>query len=523
MKKTHTLVTRIFGVLLLGMVLSGLTSGTALAATKTWTGSGGDSNFNTSGNWSPSGAPTNGDDLVFPQTATNKTPNNNISSLSIGNISFTGSGFDGYTLSGNALTLTGGITSNVTGDGFLATLETPITVSGSQTWSTTDSSFISIDGALSGSGAITKTGTGVLYLDAASPSYSGAITLSGGYTNIFESTALGASSAGTTLASGAVLTICGEDDMTIAEPLTIGGTGVSSSGALSITNSCAGGNTNTRTLTLSGAVALTANTTVSGHKSTLRLTGALSGNYTIGAKSGTTLTLELAGSSNTTQTPNGTYASEHNTVTVAAGDSQPSTRVDILENNTYVIDGVRGEVVVYGGFLKGTGTVGSVNVSSGGTISPGHSPGCLNTGDIILSGTYAFELGGTTACSGYDQIVVTGIVTAGGNLSISLYNDFKPTAGQTYTIINNDGSDAVVGTFTGLAEGATMTVNGYVFRVSYVGGDGNDITLTVVSVPSVPNTGIALVTGNPLVVTSVAILAAITLLVAGRKYLFSKR
>src|SRR5688572_22967681 len=281
MKKTHTWITRIFGVFLLGMVLSGLTSSTALAATKTWTGSGGDSNFNTAGNWSPSGAPTNADDLVFPQTATNKTPNNNISSLSIGNISFTGSGFDGYTISGNALTLTGGITSNVTGDGFLATLQTPIAVSGTQTWSTTDTSYISIDGVLTGSGAITKTGGGAFYLNAASPAYSGAITLSGRYTTIFEATALGASSAGTTLASGAVLSICGEDDMTIAEPFTIGGTGVSSSGALSVSNSCAGGNSVSRILTLSGAVVLTANTTASGYKSTLRLTGALSGNYTL--------------------------------------------------------------------------------------------------------------------------------------------------------------------------------------------------------------------------------------------------
>src|SRR6185437_4381935 len=37
--------------------------------------------------------------------------------------------------------------------------------------------------------------------------------------------------------------------------------------------------------------------------------------------------------------------------------------------------------------------------------------------------------------------------------------------------------DHVVGNFAGLIEGATLTVNGYNFTISYVGGDGNDVVL----------------------------------------------
>ena len=36
------------------------------------------------------------------------------------------------------------------------------------------------------------------------------------------------------------------------------------------------------------------------------------------------------------------------------------------------------------------------------------------------------------------------------------------------------------GTFSNLADGAIVTVNGNNFQPSYEGGDGNDLTLTVV-------------------------------------------
>ncbi len=71
------------------------------------------------------------------------------------------------------------------------------------------------------------------------------------------------------------------------------------------------------------------------------------------------------------------------------------------------------------------------------------------------------ELGGLTTCSGYDQLNVTGTVALGTTttLSASLFGGYTPAAvGNSYTIINNDGTDAVTGTFAGLAEGATFTL-----------------------------------------------------------------
>ena len=52
--------------------------------------------------------------------------------------------------------------------------------------------------------------------------------------------------------------------------------------------------------------------------------------------------------------------------------------------------------------------------------------------------------------------------------------------GQVFTAINNTATSAITGRFHNLADGAIVTVNGSNFQASYTGGDGNDLTLTVV-------------------------------------------
>jgi hypothetical protein len=54
-----------------------------------------------------------------------------------------------------------------------------------------------------------------------------------------------------------------------------------------------------------------------------------------------------------------------------------------------------------------------------------------------------------------------------------------PTA--VIVIIDNDGSDPVSGTFTGLPELATIILGHTTFQISYAGGDGNDVVLANVS------------------------------------------
>ena len=152
------------------------------------------------------------------------------------------------------------------------------------------------------------------------------------------------------------------------------------------------------------------------------------------------------------------------------------------------------------GTLQGNGKVGVLTMQTGqaGVVDPGTQTSkvaLLTTAGLNLQGsvgTLNFDLdqemkagAGTQpiAGTGYDQIVVNGVINLLGNPILDLDLNFNPTQkGTVYTIVSNDGSDAVIGNFNGLAEGALITVNNISFRVSYRGGDGNDITLTTAGV-----------------------------------------
>ena len=201
--------------------------------------------------------------------------------------------------------------------------------------------------------------------------------------------------------------------------------------------------------------------------------------------------------------------------TVSDDQSSEEYEIESGDNNHKVIFVVNGKVgqvnVNSNGVLKGHGTiVMGVTVKSGGKLAPGQSPGCISSGGLTLNSgaTYEVEIAGNTACTEYDQTIVTGAVDLGSStLNTLLLNNFVGKQGDQFKIIDNDGSDPVTGTFNGLAEGATFTVGGTQFRISYVGGDGNDVVLTIVNspVPKVPNTGVKLLLTNPVVTVAVTI------------------
>jgi uncharacterized repeat protein (TIGR01451 family) len=158
-------------------------------------------------------------------------------------------------------------------------------------------------------------------------------------------------------------------------------------------------------------------------------------------------------------------------------------------------------VSLNGGTLGGTGTVGAItSTTSGGTVSPGQgAPGILNSGSVNwTSGSPSFvaQLNGTAPGTGYDQLNVTGAVNLGG-AALSATLGFSPPSGTTFTIINNDGSDAVIGTFAGLPEGSTVVLSGQTFKISYVGGTGNDVILTVAAPQLTVNNSVTPSAGPP--------------------------
>lgn len=184
--------------------------------------------------------------------------------------------------------------------------------------------------------------------------------------------------------------------------------------------------------------------------------------------------------------------------------------VNLVEGNL-VFNGVSNSLftVSEGATLKGTGTVGDMMIN--GTLAPGNSPGCINvtdtlpdaTGNLdVTGGDFGIELSGTTACSGYDQVIATNTATLGGvNLNLNL--GFAPTIGDTFTILR---ADTVTGTFADLDDGDTVTVDGVDFRINYsLSATGEDtVTLTVLTASTdetagggtgtdadAPNTGLA--------------------------------
>ena len=145
--------------------------------------------------------------------------------------------------------------------------------------------------------------------------------------------------------------------------------------------------------------------------------------------------------------------------------------------------------------LGGTGAVaGPVNVNNSARVVIGSNPETLGTGTVSFSGTSFFDvnIGGSSpgdGTTGYDQLIVTGGVNlANATLNLISHGYFIPTAGQSFKIIDNDGVDAVSGSFASLQDGATIPNffgSGFPAYIRYSAGTGNDVVITVNSAPVV--------------------------------------
>jgi hypothetical protein len=128
--------------------------------------------------------------------------------------------------------------------------------------------------------------------------------------------------------------------------------------------------------------------------------------------------------------------------------------------------------------LGGDGIVGDLDVF--GSLRPGSSPAILTSSNFVFHSSvsdFFVELNGTTPGTGYDQLKVRGSVGL-SNATLHATLGFQSAISNSFTIIDNDGADAVIGTFNGLAQGATLFINGIPFRITYNGGTGNDVVLT---------------------------------------------
>ncbi len=139
-----------------------------------------------------------------------------------------------------------------------------------------------------------------------------------------------------------------------------------------------------------------------------------------------------------------------------------------------------GPIVLTSSGLNGTGSVGTVTGTLG-TVAPGkQGGGTLHTQSLSLTGG-AFFLSAFQTAGGpvWPKVAVTGTVTLGNDLVLDPMFDSAITAvtATPIVIIDNDGTDPVVGTFKDLPEGGSFVANGITYHISYQGGDGNDVVL----------------------------------------------
>jgi fibronectin-binding autotransporter adhesin len=196
--------------------------------------------------------------------------------------------------------------------------------------------------------------------------------------------------------------------------------------------------------------------------------------------------------------PNATFGTSINKR--AAGEQALSGSSASYSGNLNAFDGVlringdirnaAAAVASNGGTISGTGRIGGLFTGSpAGIFRPGSNGGTLTTTNVVFGGnssanaTLLIDLV-SAGVGGFGKINAVGSVNVSPNsvptpLQLVAAPGFTAPIGTVFEIVTNDGTDAVVGTFAGLPQGATVSAGSTRFTISYVGGTGNDITLTV--------------------------------------------
>jgi autotransporter-associated beta strand protein len=306
------------------------------------------------------------------------------------------------------------------------------------------------------------------------------------------------------------------------------------SGPVALTQSGAGALTLTGNNTYTGLTTVSAGTLLYGAANVIS-TGAVTvsgtGILNLGASQSDivgTVTLQGTGQINGTGsselTSTGTFEMQSGSVSaILAGNAIPLNKttagtVTLTGTNTYtgatdvsggalVVNGSLGNTALTvrtGAQLGGSGTIGSgggttVSIESGGSLSPGNSPGMLTiNGSLILSegSTFSYEMvgGGVLA----DSIDVNGALNL-GNASLNLTNLGNYTVNQKFTMF---AYETMVGSFAGLANNAVFSGAGGTWKINYNDTSGgvnagaagaSYVTLTAVS--SIPEPRSVLVGG----------------------------
>ena len=150
-----------------------------------------------------------------------------------------------------------------------------------------------------------------------------------------------------------------------------------------------------------------------------------------------------------------------------------------------------GPVSVSGGTLGGSGMIsGEVTVGTGSGAGGFLAPAFAASRQVTLTlqssltlqsdATYTYTFKARNNQARADLVVANGVTINGAKVALKGKTQGTLTPGTVLTVISNTSANPINGAFSNLADGAIVTVNGNNLQASYQGGDGNDLTLTVV-------------------------------------------
>jgi hypothetical protein len=227
----------------------------------------------------------------------------------------------------------------------------------------------------------------------------------------------------------------------------------STTGNSTVTNvttyNLSGGNVSTNYVDLGADTSGYSTTTLNFSGGRILASGAIEGVQGAGAKqafvwTGGTLTTAVYTATNLTSTSGTAVSASTNTLTNAGGILAPG-----FVGTTFT-----------SGYTNGTQYTGRTTITGNYTVTSGNASLVINIGGNTSAPSFG------SPSTDYDNVIVTGNTTLGGNLTVGLIGNYIPASNATFTIFTDNVTGGLSGSFTDVISNKLTLANGATFSVT---------------------------------------------------------